>query len=99
MRPPPRGDRLPVLRLLCPSRLSPRASHLPAPWPAHSCPTALGLPRGGSRVPRGGFQRDAGGGGWLGVPAARCGSPGVPEERQVDRCPRLRGGVCPAQRA
>ena len=89
----------PTFRLLCPIRLSPRTSSFRETLPSHSCPTALGIPRGVSRVPRGGRKRDEGGGVWLCVPSALGGSPGLPEDTQGDLWPLLRCCVCPPHRA
>src|SRR5262249_31978862 len=79
----------PTCRLLCPIRLSPRTSSFRETLPSHYFPTALGIPRGISRVHRGGLQRDEVGGVLLCVPSALCGSPGLPEDTQVDLCPLL----------
>ena len=89
----------PVRRLLCPIRLSPETSSFREAFPPHYFPTALGIPRGVSRVHRGGLKRDEGGGVLLCVPSALCGSPGFPEDTQVDLCPLLRRCVCPPHRA
>ena len=97
--PHPRVDSFPVLRLLCPIRLSPRASSFRETLPSHYFPTALGIPRVVSRVHRGGLKRDEVGGVLLCVPSALCGSPGLPEDTQVDLCPLLRRCVCPPHRA
>jgi hypothetical protein len=95
----PRVDSFPVLRLLCPIRLSPRASSFRETFPSHYFPTALRIPRGVSRVHRGGLKRDEVGGVLLCVPSALCGSPGLPEDTQVDLCPLLRCCVCPPHRS
>ena len=89
----------PTFRLLCPIRLSPRTSSFRETLPSHYFPTALGIPRGVSRVHRGGLKRDEVGGVLLCVPSALCGSPGLPEDTQVDLCPLLRCFVCPPHRA
>src|SRR5262249_29556848 len=89
----------PTFRLLCPIRLSPRTSSFRETLPSHYFPTALGIPRGVSRVHRGGLKRDEVGGVLLCVPSALCGSPGLPEDTQVDLCPLLRCCVCPPHRA
>jgi hypothetical protein len=99
MRKIPRVDSFPVLGLLCPIRLSPRASNFRETLPSHYFPTALHIPRGVSRVHRGGLKRDEVGGVLLCVPSALCGSPGLPEDTQVDLCPLLRCFVCPPHRA
>ena len=62
MGPHPRVHGFPVLRLLCPFRLSPMASNFHEAFPPHYFPTALRIPRGVSRVHRGGLQRDEVGG-------------------------------------
>ena len=89
----------PTCRLLCPIRLSPRTSSFRETLPSHYFPTALGIPRGVSRVHRGGLKRDEVGGVLLCVPSALCGSPGLPEDTQVDLCPLLRCFACPPHRA
>src|SRR4029450_11470378 len=99
MSPHPRVDSVPVLRLLCPIRLSPQVSSFRETLPSHYFPTALGIPRGVSRVHRGGLQRDEVGGVLLCVPSALCGSPGLSEDTQVDLCPLLRCFACPPHRA
>src|SRR5215467_8981244 len=93
------ADSFPVLGLLCPIRLSPWASNFRETLPSHYFPTALHIPRGVSRVHRGGLKRDEGGGVLLCVPSALCGSPGLSEDTQVDLCPLLRCFACPPHRA
>ena len=76
VRPHPGVRGFPTCRLLCPIRLSPRTSSFRVTLPSHYFPTALGIPRGVSRVHRGGLKRDEVGGVLLCVPSALCGSPG-----------------------
>ena len=62
LRPPPGVHGWPVRRLLCPRRRSPEAASCREALPPPSFPTALGLPRGASRVPPGRLPPNAGGG-------------------------------------
>ena len=73
----PRVHSFPVFRLLCPFRLSPRASRCREAFPPHYFPTALDIPQGVCRVHSRGLQHDGGGGAFLVAPSALCGSPAL----------------------
>jgi hypothetical protein len=84
---PPRVHGFPVLRLLCPIRLSPVASSFRETFPPHYFPTALPIHRGLSRVQPGRLKWNEGGGVLLLVPSAHCGSPVFAQRvGQVDLC-------------
>ena len=95
--PCPCVDGVPVRRLLCPLRLSPGASSLREAFPPHSCPTALRIPRGVSRVPPGRRAPNEGDGVVLLAPSALCGSPIVaPRVEQVQLCDQSKHLRCAA---
>jgi hypothetical protein len=99
MGPHPRVDGLPVRRLLCPIRRSPRASSVRETLPPHSFPTALDIQRGVSRVRHAGRSREGCGGMGLVTPSALCGSPVPAEGQQVHLCPLLQNRASVLQRS
>src|SRR5713226_9310448 len=58
----------PVLRLLCPIRLSPGAASFRQAFPPHSFPTALPISRGISRIQHGSLTRNDTGGVLISLP-------------------------------